>query len=258
MDIHPTIMKGIRPPSSRSQPTPDRFDVIDPNIEQEARDSQDKRNQDVLLNSHKENYSTQVVDQSFLAEKQKFMEEKRMFMEEQKRMMEEQKRMMEEQKQFLAEKQKMMEEQKQLMGYKANHQPRQPAQQAGASEFDSLKESGLIALSGDDVEVIKNQITEDGNNKITSFIWFYAPWCGFCTRIISTMDEVGRAMKQHSDKVKIYMINGDNKPAIMSTFNVRGFPTLNAYHGQYGVPTPYSGDRSANDIITFLKTEMNK
>jgi thiol-disulfide isomerase/thioredoxin len=143
------------------------------------------------------------------------------------------------------------------MGYKANRQPQQ-AQQAGASDFDSLKDSGLIALSGDDVEVIKNQIAEDGNNKITSFIWFYAPWCGFCTRIISTMDEVGRAMKQYSDKVKIYMINGDNKPAIMSTFNVRGFPTLNAYHGQHGVPTPYSGDRSANDIITFLKTEMNK
>jgi len=263
-DIHPTVMKGIRQPSSRSQPTPDMFHFIDPdNIEQKARDDQDQRNQDVMPERRKENYSKQVEvsseQQTFFAEKQKMMEEQKRMMEEQKQFLAEKQKMMEEQKQFLAEKQQMMEEQKQLMGYKANHQPQQP-RQTGATEFGVLTSNdvGIISLDADDVDAIKNKITEDGNNKITSFIWFYAPWCGFCTRIIPTMEEVGRAMKQYSDKVKIYMINGDNKQEIMSSFNIRGFPTLNAYHGQSGVPTPYTGDRSSSDIINFLKLEMNK
>jgi len=257
-------MKGIRP-TTRSAPNNDVLELIDgPNsIEQDARDNQDQRNQDVMPERRKENYAKQVEpsseQQAFFAEKQKMMEEQKRMMEEQKQLLAEKQKMMEEQKQFLAEKQKMMEEQKQLMGYKANHHA-PPPRQAGAQDFGVLtsNEVGIISLDSDDVDSIKNKITEDGNNKITSFIWFYAPWCGFCTRIIPTMEEVGRAMKQHSDKVKIYMVNGDNKQAIMSTFNVRGFPTLNAYNGQPGVPIPYEGDRSANDIINFLKNKMNK
>jgi thiol-disulfide isomerase/thioredoxin len=261
--IHPTIMKGIRP-TSRSQPNHDVLQFIDPsNIEQDARDSQDQRNQDFMQERRKENYSKQVEvasDHSFMEEKQKFMEEKQKFMEEQKRMMEEQKRMMEEQKRMIEEKHRIMELEVKLKNQHATYQGAKTIQSTGTTGFSSLtdQEIGFIKLNSDDVESIMNKIKEDGNNKITSFIWFYADWCGFCTRLIPAMEEVGRGLKDYRNKVNLYLVDADNKPAIMSTFNVRGFPTLNVYHGQPGVPTVYSGDRSASDMINFLKLEMNK
>ena len=267
-DIHPTIMKGIRP-TSRSQPNHDVLQFIDPsNIEQEARDNQDQRNQDVMPDRRKENYSKQVEvtsDHSFLAEKQKMIEEQKRMMEEQKQFLAEKQKMMEEQKQFLAEKQRVMELEAKLRAYTGahpqpphHHHPQQTDPSSETAAFEALTASGIISLNNSDVDSIKKQIADDGANKITSFIWFYAHWCGYCTRIISTMDEVARSMKDYNDKVKIYMINGNNKQDIMSSFNIRGFPTLNVYHGQPGVPTPYTGDRSASDMINFLKLEMNK
>jgi thiol-disulfide isomerase/thioredoxin len=250
-------MKGIRQPSSRSQPTPDMFQFIDPNnIEQEARDDQEQRNKDVLI-ARKENYSTQVMssDQSFLSEKQKFEEEKRQMRLEHERMKKEHEEMMTNQKRMMEEQQRMMEQQRTHQGTKVK-----TANATGTTGFASLltEEVGFIKLNADDSEGISNKIKEDGNNKITSFVWFYADWCGFCTRLIPAMEEVGRGLSEYRDKVKLYLVDADNKPAIMSTFNVRGFPTLNVYHGQPGVPISYSGDRSSSDIINFLKLEMNK
>lgn len=52
---------------------------------------------------------------------------------------------------------------------------------------------------------------------------FYATWCGPCKMMAETLSEVGPKMK---DELKIFKIDSDKYPALMTKFAVSGLPTL--------------------------------
>jgi thiol-disulfide isomerase/thioredoxin len=247
-ELYPTTsMKGIRS-SSKSQPS--RFELIDPNeIEQEARDDQDQRNKEVLMARKTEGYSA-------MEEHKKIMEEHKTMMAEQKKLLEEQRLAMTEQQKLLAERERNLAD----MVARATARPPPPppamgTHQTGQPGFSDLS-TLMISLDGKTPDQVKAQIKGDAAEKKTSFVWFYAPWCGYCTRIIGMMGDVAAQMK--GKNINMYMVNMDNRPEMGEAFNVRGFPTLNVYHGEPGVPTTYNGDRSANDLISFLTAEIAK
>ncbi|CAM9286375.1 unnamed protein product [Laminaria digitata] len=52
---------------------------------------------------------------------------------------------------------------------------------------------------------------------------FYATWCGPCKMMSETLSEVGPKMQ---DELKIFKIDSDKYPALMTKFAVNGLPTL--------------------------------
>lgn len=52
---------------------------------------------------------------------------------------------------------------------------------------------------------------------------FWAPWCGYCTKLTPVFEELAMDM---SDKVKFVKINVDESKAIAQKYNVMSLPTM--------------------------------
>ena len=84
-------------------------------------------------------------------------------------------------------------------------------------------------------------------------IEFYAPWCGHCKALAPKYDILAElyVKEGHSDKVTIAKVD--------ATLNdvpdeIQGFPTIKLYKaGDKKNPVTYSGSRSIEDLIKFVK-----
>lgn len=52
---------------------------------------------------------------------------------------------------------------------------------------------------------------------------FWAPWCGYCTKLSPVLDEVAGEL---GDKVKVMKINVDENRAIAQKYGVMSLPTM--------------------------------
>lgn len=52
---------------------------------------------------------------------------------------------------------------------------------------------------------------------------FHAPWCGYCKRLSSILDEFA---KEFDGKIYIYKVDVDQEEALATAFNIRTIPTL--------------------------------
>ena len=94
-------------------------------------------------------------------------------------------------------------------------------------------------------------MTSDSNSKYDSVsdrtvLIFYAPWCGHCK---SSMPEFTKASE--SPNTDILLVNSDDPAAksLMNKYSVNGFPTI-----VRGDNTPYTGERTSQDIIDFANS----
>ncbi len=80
----------------------------------------------------------------------------------------------------------------------------------------------------------------------SSLLFFSMPGCPWCTRIAPVMDTVARTL---GSVVPVYKVGPDSP--LTQIFGVTGFPTL-IYFNEYGVPTKYDGERTADAIAAFV------
>lgn len=52
---------------------------------------------------------------------------------------------------------------------------------------------------------------------------FWAPWCGYCTKLSPVLDEV---VAELGDKIKIVKVNVDENRAIAQKYGVMSLPTM--------------------------------
>lgn len=52
---------------------------------------------------------------------------------------------------------------------------------------------------------------------------FWAPWCGYCTRLAPIMDELAQEM---GDKIKVAKVNVDESRSLAQKFGVMSLPTM--------------------------------
>jgi len=102
----------------------------------------------------------------------------------------------------------------------------------------------VVAKNYDDI------VLEDTKDVL---IEFYAPWCGHCKALAPKYDILAElyAKEGHNDKVTIAKVD--------ATLNdvpdeIQGFPTIKLYKaGDKKNPVTYSGSRSIEDLIKFVK-----
>jgi len=80
----------------------------------------------------------------------------------------------------------------------------------------------------------------------------YAPWCGHCKHLAPHYEEAANTLKAQNSAVILAKLDGaqDSERALVSKLGVRGFPTLIFYSN--GAPTPYTGQRTAEDIVSWV------
>lgn len=83
-------------------------------------------------------------------------------------------------------------------------------------------------------------------------IEFYAPWCGHCKALAPKYEELAALYgDEYKDKVVIAKVDATTNDV---PDEIRGFPTIKLYPaGAKSEPVTYSGSRTVEDLIKFVK-----
>jgi len=112
--------------------------------------------------------------------------------------------------------------------------------------FAALAHSQVQVLTADNFDSVV-----DGS--LPAFIEFYAPWCGHCKKLAPEYDVVGDAFTRFKSKVVVAKVDCDSEKELCGKHGIQGYPTLKWFpKGDLANPQPYSGGRTAADIISFI------
>lgn len=83
----------------------------------------------------------------------------------------------------------------------------------------------------------------------------YAPWCGHCKKLEPVYAELAEKVKNNPEIVIAKMDATENEHPLMP---VTGFPTIRLFKPNDKTPVDYSGDRSLNDLVSFIEQHYGK
>ena len=103
---------------------------------------------------------------------------------------------------------------------------------------------------------IEQKNTLDLEDKMPTFVMYYAPWCGHCKTFKPEFEKLG---SNFQDKIKILIVNPkdvSNQEYILSQ-KINGFPTVRFYpHGLNGDYENYKGQRTEAGLKTYLESKL--
>ncbi len=83
---------------------------------------------------------------------------------------------------------------------------------------------------------------------------YYAEWCGYCHKLMPIWDELeGSELKKI---VEFHKYECDKNKGLCMNEGVQGYPTIILETN--GKKITYEGDRSKEDLIRFVKSNINK
>jgi protein disulfide-isomerase A1 len=125
-----------------------------------------------------------------------------------------------------------------------------------AGKVDPSIKSEPIPESNDGpvtVIVAKNYKDIVIDNDKDVLVEFYAPWCGHCKALAPKYEELGQ-LYASPELSKLVTIAKVDATANDVPDEIQGFPTIKLFAaGKKDAPVDYSGSRTIEDLITFIK-----
>jgi len=126
--------------------------------------------------------------------------------------------------------------------------------------FSSLLLTALLGLiRGEEDEAVFTLTTENfdafikENDKV--LVEFYAPWCGHCKALAPEYEKAAQAIAAAEDiGAKLAKVDATIEKDLATKFGVKGFPTLKYFTGDADEPSDYSGGRTEDTIVQWLRT----
>ncbi|XP_013790737.1 protein disulfide-isomerase-like isoform X1 [Limulus polyphemus] len=113
-----------------------------------------------------------------------------------------------------------------------------------AGEDDIKKEENVLVLNKDNFEKVLK------DNKYI-LVEFYAPWCGHCKALAPEYAKAATQLADEKSDIKLAKVDATEETELAEKHGVRGYPTLKFFRDSE--PVDYSGGRSADEIILWLK-----
>uniref|UniRef100_A0A182R1Z7 Thioredoxin domain-containing protein n=1 Tax=Anopheles funestus TaxID=62324 RepID=A0A182R1Z7_ANOFN len=123
----------------------------------------------------------------------------------------------------------------------------------GTDGDDGSQEDGMPDAPPAPVSPL-TELTEDTFAKHVSsgkhFVKFYAPWCGHCTKLAPTWEELARSL-EHERDIRVSKIDCTQYRPICTDFEVKGYPTLLWIEDGKKIEK-YTGPRTHNDLKQYV------
>ncbi|PON94599.1 Protein disulfide isomerase [Trema orientale] len=86
---------------------------------------------------------------------------------------------------------------------------------------------------------------------------FYAPWCGHCKKLAPEYEKAASVLSSHDPPVVLAKVdcNEEENRAIVSEYDIRGFPTIKILRNGGKNIQEYKGPREADGIVDYLKKQ---
>eukprot|EP01114_Cavostelium_apophysatum_P013747 TRINITY_DN33_c0_g1_i1.p1 TRINITY_DN33_c0_g1~~TRINITY_DN33_c0_g1_i1.p1 ORF type:complete len:484 (-),score=163.93 TRINITY_DN33_c0_g1_i1:9-1460(-) len=128
----------------------------------------------------------------------------------------------------------------------------------GGSLKPTIKSEDIPEKNDEPVKIVVahtfDQIVNDKTKDV--LVEFYAPWCGHCKKLAPVYDELATNFASDPNVViaKIDATANDVSPRL----GIRGFPTIKLFKAnEKDTPVDYEGDRSLEDMTTFLRAQSS-
>ena len=83
-----------------------------------------------------------------------------------------------------------------------------------------------------------------------SLVWFYAPWCDPCKRLLPNFTEAAKTVAAEGSDTPFAMVDATAAPALAEKYKIDRYPTLLWFEN--GQPTEYTRGRSPRKLSRWV------
>lgn len=115
-----------------------------------------------------------------------------------------------------------------------------------------LKKNGSLSENFDN--------SDEKRRKKVVYAMFYAPWCGYCKRTMPTWDRLMAKFKG-DENVEVIKVNCEEDKEMAKKHGISSYPTIRILNNGLDDSSnfaEYKGDRSFDDLSSFIKGHLDK